>query len=220
MSMTLPEGLLAAHPNEVFVETGTYDGACVQAALAAGFPEIHSVEVDPGRHRACAARFAGNPRVTIHLGDTLDVLPRILSALDRRATIWLDAHPLHPGERLTDGRVRWPLLEELRAVAGSSLRRDHTILIDDSVEFGPLFGTTEDEVMSLLREINPRYRMAFVDSKIRPLDILVASVPSDPERPETPSERPPASVPSPPPMPTGPAIIGAPHVVLGVGPPR
>lgn len=156
MSMTLTREFLGKFLNDVFVETGTYDGRGVLLAKEVGFKTIHSIELDPLRAARSRDAISGIDGVTVHEGDTVKILPEILSTLKEKATIFLDAHPLGAGDRCKIGEYRYPLPHELKLIAEKSLRRDHTIIVDDRHEF-PLYPTTEGEVVSLMKAINPNY---------------------------------------------------------------
>lgn len=152
-----------------FVETGSNVGHGVQAALDAGFEEVHSVELVDRLYRACTARFHGDPRVYLHHGDSPQCLRTILDLLeDLRATIYLDAHSAE----------RNPLLDELE-VLRSARRRDHVLLIDDVRMFGTpdWHGLRRSDADWMLREINPRYRFSYADTPNAPQDLLIAEVP-------------------------------------------
>lgn len=166
------------YPAEVFVETGTYDGSGIALALDCGFREIHSIEIDPARHAYSSDRFAGATNVRIYKGDSIDVLPAVMRKLDKKATLWLDAHPIGPADPCPRGKAEWPLVSELRELAHSSFRKDHTILIDDRECFKTLFGTSDQELQGLLLKINRRYVFSYEPNKMRAGDILVARVSS------------------------------------------
>jgi len=78
---------------DVFIETGTYVGQGVNAALVAGFKTIHSVELSPVCHEQAAAKFVGNERVNLILGDSRNHLGRLAKQYkDEDPMFWLDAH--------------------------------------------------------------------------------------------------------------------------------
>lgn len=153
----------------VFVETGCYEGAGIAAALAAGFEEVVSIELDSSSALRASALFAGKPVTVLH-GDTVKLLPGVLAGLTEPATFWLDAHP-----------VGWsPVIGELVAMADTPIR-NHTILIDDRrLMHGPQYPAgwvtpSEEEVCRALLKINPAYKISFVNGFI-PDDIIVAQV--------------------------------------------
>lgn len=179
MSMTLSSALLRSHLNPVFIESGTYQGGGVRLALEAGFREVHSIEIDAERFGACSDMFRKDSRVKLYLGDTLEILPRILRLVTERATIWLDAHALGANDPRPYPGERFPLRGELEILAQSTGRRDHTLLIDDRHDHG-LFGIAEAALVEAVRCINPGYCLGFEDSTYLPKDILVANIPSKP----------------------------------------
>jgi len=156
MSMSLARATLEKYLNPVFIETGTFDGRGVVLAKEVGFVTVHSIELDPDRYRQSVKNLAGVNGVFLHEGDTVDVLPKIVSVLSERATIWLDAHPVTEGDSCKIGKYRHPLVKELELIEKFSLRRDHTILVDDRSEF-PIYKTTDEEVFQKIKAINPAY---------------------------------------------------------------
>lgn len=175
MSHTLLPDTLKKYPAKVFVETGTFDGAGVRLAIAMGFTEIHSIEIDPKRFASNLA-LSSVPGVHLYLGDTVDYLPKIVAALEDQAVIWLDAHPIGPDDNCPRGKIEWPLVTELELLALHSKRRDHHLLIDDRDCFGKLFNTSDGQLQSLILQINPDYRFAFEPNTKGPADILAARV--------------------------------------------
>ena len=103
------------------VETGTLYGMTT-AYFAGTGARVDSVEIDPRAHGLSRARFWGRRRVRVHLGNSLDVLPKLLEDSQRRLNpifFYLDAHW---GEHL-------PLAEEVACVARNCALA--VILIDD-----------------------------------------------------------------------------------------
>lgn len=133
------------------------------------------IELDPPRAKIARIALAGMPGVELFEGDSVDVLPRILSTLDEKATIFLDAHPIGAADMCTFGKKRWPLTEELRLIAALSKRKDHSIMIDDLHET-KLFETSKEELTSLLRAINPVYKIQEEPTVFGPGHMLCASV--------------------------------------------
>jgi hypothetical protein len=164
----------ARYPNPTFIETGSYLGDGIQAALDAGFPRVHSIELSPKYHAIATRRFANDPRVTIHLGDSSSALAALLPAMATPATFWLDGHWSMGDTAL--GAKSCPLLEELGAISNHPIK-SHTLLIDDlrcwraddaTIQFGV------DDICKKVLTVNPRYRISYEDSPIAPRDILVA----------------------------------------------
>jgi len=112
------------------VETGTYQGD--SALWASGvFPEVVTIEASPELHANALCRLLPAKNVTLLLGDSRELLRRLVPTLTRPTMFWLDAH-------WSDGRTvgkgdECPLLGELHAVLGSPV--DHLVLIDDARYF-------------------------------------------------------------------------------------
>lgn len=176
-SVTLPKDLLIRYYSDYFVETGSFFGGAIQTAIDAGFSEIRSIEVDPELYLYCQNRFMYDTRVTLYLGDTLEELPRVIADISDRITFWLDAHY---GNSPTQGEDPTPLLREL-SIIKEHPRHDHILLIDDVRLFGKngWDRVTKFSVLETILEINPRYEIAYMDSKLFPQDILVAYIPED-----------------------------------------
>ncbi|MBI1370424.1 MAG: hypothetical protein GC162_17450 [Planctomycetes bacterium] len=162
---------LRRYRRSVFIETGTYMGMTVQKALDVGFDRVISIEIDPGMHAQAKAKFAGESRVELLLGDTLAHLPAILASLDQPATFWLDAHRSGP---LTGGVVPYPVLGELQLIASHPIK-DHAILIDDRRLIPTEWRMNEADVHTAIRRINPSYQISY-EPGIVPNDIIAARV--------------------------------------------
>lgn len=161
------------HPNPVLVETGTYRGDAIAAALEAGFPDVRSVELSPQLYDDAAARFAGDGRVRLWLGHSAARLPEMLAGVVTPATFWLDAH--YSGGFTAGDADDCPLLAELAAIAAHPIKT-HTIMIDDVRQFGREMPVTSEQARAALLAINPDYAIALEESgdPALGLDILVA----------------------------------------------
>lgn len=167
---------------EVFIETGTYRGDTIYIALEAGFNKIYSCEIYPPLFDAAVEIFKENTKVSISPDESPVFIAKTLQYLNEEQgywgdygnfTFWLDAHasgPLGGGSS-----VGTPVLDELRAIRDNSNNKDHTILIDDKRLFGcgEWGGVTEEDAMKLIYEINPAYKIAYLDGVIEK-DIICA----------------------------------------------
>jgi hypothetical protein len=139
-----------------FVETGTYQGN--MAAHAAGlFRTVHTIELQPAL--AAAARVTLQPfrNVTVHEGNSAEVLSRLLPSITAPAIFWLDAH--YSGGVTARGAEDTPVLQELRAIARHPVR-PVAVFIDDARVFGMDEGYPSlEETFALLREIDPGARI-------------------------------------------------------------
>jgi len=167
--------------NGIFIETGSFIGDGIQAALNSGFKNIISIELVKRLHYHCKHRFVNNKGVQLFLGDTLIVLPEIMKVIKEPCTFWLDAH--FCGGDTGYGDVRVPILQELEII-GKHYIKTHTILIDDmrAVQHGfPNDGWNEltiDMLKEAVLKINPDYEISF-DFGVVENDILVAQIKRD-----------------------------------------
>jgi hypothetical protein len=150
-----------------FIETGTFHGD--MALYASGlFRTVHTIELSPELAKRAAHRLAVFPNVTVHQGDSGQVLSDLLPSIDTSCVFWLDGH--YSGGITARGDSDTPIVRELQAIADHRMR-PHTILIDDA----RVFGTDDaypilEQVMSSLRRIDPALKIG-VSS-----DIIWASV--------------------------------------------
>ena len=163
--------ILASYLNRYFIETGTQSGHTVQSAIDIGFKVIHSIELDPSFYKKAAKRFIDHTNVTIHHGDSKDILPKIIADIDEPITFLLDAHYYN---RSKTYRHSGPLASELRAIR-EHMRNDHTILIDDINRIED-FGFTKESVTEMLKNINKSYSIFRHIKGEKEMKTLVASI--------------------------------------------
>ncbi|MET0390735.1 MAG: class I SAM-dependent methyltransferase [Polyangiales bacterium] len=113
---------------KVLVETGTYRGEMIRAALP-HFEHVYSIELHPQLHAQAQRRFRNAPHVKLLHGNSADVLPQVLRELDQPALFWLDGH--FSGPDTARANVDSPLREELSAVLSHHVP-GHVVLIDDA----------------------------------------------------------------------------------------
>jgi hypothetical protein len=117
------------HPAS-YVETGTYKGKNLEQVVSVGeFKEIHSIELSEQWHKFNQMKFADNPIVHLHNGDSAQVLQTIITKIELPVQFFLDAHYSGPGTAL--GKLETPLLEELKSIASANLPGNNVIVIDD-----------------------------------------------------------------------------------------
>jgi hypothetical protein len=175
---------LGQYRSPVFCETGTYLGDGVWLALKAGFRKIYSIEISPEYHAAACRRFApeiATNRVELLLGDSVELVGKVVRQEAREMTFWLDAHSMpHNLSAETEGResgAHCPLYEELKAIASHPLK-SHTIMIDDVRLLGNAsawggHGVDLQGVEQRILAINPSYRITF-EKGFQKDDVLVA----------------------------------------------
>lgn len=166
--------------NPVFIETGTANGKGVIAALAAGFPQIHSIELSPHYYEMCKDLFENHTdRVHIHYGSSTYVLGSLLKTIKEPCTFWLDAHWCGGKTAGHNGQI--PLMGELKLIARHPIKT-HTILIDDLRLIRAKeekewidFSYTEQDLINKILSINPEYKISY-EYGMEVNDILVARV--------------------------------------------
>lgn len=166
--------------NNVFVESGTYQGNGLNCALKAGFLECHSVEIHEHLYNKAVSRFVqqlATGQVILYHGNSELVLPTIIDRIIEPATFWLDAHiSANYGDKLAKN---CPIFEELDAIDQSNIKT-HTLLIDDINCFDNKAHDfiTVDEVKKRILAINPDYQFEFLDAAT-PGNIMVAYIKRD-----------------------------------------
>lgn len=164
--------------NSVFIETGTYCGEGVDAALFAGFKTIFSIELSKFYYDTCKERFKDRKEVHLIFGDSAEELPKLLETINERCTFWLDGHWC--GDLTACGSNPVPLMDEVLAIKKHHIK-DHTILIDDmrllrthDSEWKDLQYTIHD-LENVIRSINSKYSIWY-EKGYAIDDILVAKV--------------------------------------------
>jgi hypothetical protein len=162
-----------------FVETGTYHGNGCINAIRSGFNNIYSIEILPEIHKIGSDNINKyidenniNVNVELVVGDSIDMLSKLLSKIDSRCTFWLDGHNVGAGVK------GCPLYEELDAIKEHKIK-DHIILIDDlRIIRGNAWQTRDidlETIINKILKINPNYKITY-DKGLIEDDILVATV--------------------------------------------
>lgn len=167
--------------NPVFIESGTYGGDGVKAALRTGFETIISIELSDYYYSLCRERFKDFSNVQLLYGDSVLVLPKVMENIYQRCTFWLDGHWMGGEEVIKAGIYEVPLMEELKIIAKHKIK-NHTILIDDmrlvrdkTSEWRPFIDFCTCDIEEMIHTINPRYKITYIDG-YKSNDILVAQV--------------------------------------------
>jgi len=173
-SITLRKETLQKYMNPCFLETGTFKGGGVKLALDCGFSRIISIEIDPLLYAEVAREYELNDKVTIHHGDSTQVMLSVLSYINTPITFWLDAHIQ---ESTVIGAYPVPLIQELNII-GQMRRGSHdTVMIDDRRLFGSgnyWNNIREQDIIQLLQEAYPDNQIMTEDSNAGVNDILVS----------------------------------------------
>ena len=180
--MTLNKEMLEKVRREMttFIETGTYLGGGVDAALQAGFTDIHSIESNIEYYNNCVLKYKNNPNVRLYNMQSSEGLEVILKTVNRTSLFWLDAHyDPFSADPNNSGNEKEPLLSELTVIQNHCINT-HTIMIDDRRMFDDNDGiwkiVKETDVLSKIKELNPNYKISYRDSLNFVSDIILAEV--------------------------------------------
>lgn len=145
---------VAAYKTPVFIETGTYMGSMSDFIARTGV-ECHTVEIDAAIYSRATRVLARYPNVSLHLGDSAVVLPKLLATLTRPATFWLDGH--YSGTFTGRGALDTPISAELDDILAHPVT-GHVVLIDDARLFDGTDGYPPLSEVLAHFETHPAYR--------------------------------------------------------------
>ena len=117
----------------VFVESGTFMGETTLLASTI-FTNVYSIELDLTLYNNAISLFVDKNNVSILFGDTIKVLPNILSKEFKNSIFWLDGHNSGPGTAV--GEIDFPALQECEIIDQYFKGEEGLILIDDVRLFG------------------------------------------------------------------------------------
>ena len=186
--------------NASFVETGTFYGHGVLSAIAVGCVDIHSIEIkrDLFGYTSCmldllayhnahnfeietykrndfySIIFGNRIRISLYLGDSCVLLPKVLQRINVKSTFWLDAH--YSGEETGFSKTsgKFPIYKELETIARHNIK-NHTIMIDDMATFETNFPGGLSKLKSTLYSINKKYNIT-KKSKSNDDSVMIAKV--------------------------------------------
>ena len=148
----------------LFVETGTYMGAMVNATRDV-FDKVFSIELDDDLYKSAKEMFSKYNHISIMHGDSSKILPSILSKINLPCLFWLDAH--YSGGITAKGELETPILLELKHILNSS-EFNHVILIDDARCFIGLNDyPTLNELKNLISKMRQNYSFIVKEDIIR-----------------------------------------------------
>ena len=143
----------------IFIETGTQTGATVFGLLDY-FKHLHTIELSDHWHTKAKQFFEQRysnkkDKLTLHLGDSKNVLNYLLPNINEPVVFFLDAH--YSGGDTARGDKDVPLLEELTAI-NNLLNEKAVIIIDDARLFGVKKGEdwTDITFSTILKTIQNR----------------------------------------------------------------
>lgn len=165
---TITPEILRNFPNPVFVETGTYKGGGIECAMMADFPNIYSIELDPGfAERAKNLYFDSN--IHIICGDSSVIFGDVINKINQPITFFLDSHKQVPNQP-----AKSTAPDEVKFIAQHPLKDKHTILIDDIRLFREgIWGISLNYLLDLVYKIKPNPKISYIDNKLFTNDIMV-----------------------------------------------
>lgn len=127
---------------EIFIESGTFYGNTI-FSMEPYFKNLHTIEISEKYFLEFEKQknIHGKFKIDNHLGDTVNILPKILQFLpkDNNCIFWLDGH-WSSGDT-GKGNKDCPVLDECRIIDCMYKSKEGIILIDDF----RLFGTKMNE---------------------------------------------------------------------------
>lgn len=163
--MPINDKILSKYKNDIFIETGSHIGRCIDIALEVGFKEIHSVELSTKFYIHCMKKFRNNKNVFLYHGDSSKKMNEMLSKVRGKSkTIFLDAH--FSGGNTAKGKKNSPLMEELEIIKYYYNKRD-IILIDDIRGFKVKSNDNDfdlEDIKDKLLLINDEFKFSYEDS--------------------------------------------------------
>lgn len=171
VNFSIPKELVERIVKEIkidnFIETGTYLGETTFWA-ASHFKNVFTIEIDPVISKRTSSREDRPQNIEFLIGNSKDVLPKIVGQLSGRSFFWLDGHwCLGAGGKDEE----CPLMDEIVSI---SKTEESIIFIDDARCFlGPLppphdsnHWPSIDEIFSLLKGEFPQHRTTIIDDVI------------------------------------------------------
>ncbi len=157
-----------------FVETGTYKGGtCFWAGHH--FDNVYTIEIDPAISKATSEDPACPANIKFYVGNSKDVLPKLVAELKGPSVFWLDGHWCNVSEMGKD--MECPLIDELKALKDFG---DSVILIDDARAFlGPLPPPHDNSQWPRIDEIFLLLKAQFPSNLVTIVDDVIYCVPSN-----------------------------------------
>lgn len=149
----------------ILIESGTYLGEMVEAQRKY-FSKVISIELSQTLFENAENRFSEYKNIVILLGDSGELIKKIVPDLEGSAIFWLDGH--YSGGNTAKGKIETPVMNELEAIFQSDL--EHIILIDDARLFD---GKNDYPTLKYLEDVANKagYSLSLEDDIIRLLKV-------------------------------------------------
>ena len=140
------------------IETGTYLGETVEATKKY-FKRLYTIEMNKPLYEKAKRLFPKDNKIKMFLGDSAQVLPKILKGVNSPCLFWLDAH-YSGGIGITLKPLKiTPILQELKSILKNKVK-NHAILIDDARFFtGNNDYPTIKEMKTFVKEFLPKHKI-------------------------------------------------------------
>jgi hypothetical protein len=161
--------------NPVYIETGLFKGESLNKAINCDFKKLYSIDINPEFINDGLKNFRNyidENKVEILLGNSIDVLKKLLPTINEKITFYLDAHDLtYKGinGNLYDKKYECPILEEIDVISNHHIK-EHIIIIDDikmmingGVGWGEGYGITLDLLKNKILTINEKYNFEIIN---------------------------------------------------------
>lgn len=138
---------------EIIVETGTGNSRTLEKALPY-FREIHTIKTPPIVYARTAHKFKNNNHVHVYLGESADVLCKILPIMKGKILFILDSHT---DIKTTTRRDFTPIFQEIRAIIACGIN-DAVILINNIHYFREAGYPSDRYIRDAILDINGNYQ--------------------------------------------------------------
>ena len=126
---------------------------------------IHSIELDDALYEKAVKKYAEEPKIHIHHGDSGEVIVEILKQIHEPVLFWLDGHYSGNGTALAE--LQTPIYKELKGILEHHIK-NHVILIDDARLFvGHDDYPTMEELYAFIKKYRPEAKIESFDDIIR-----------------------------------------------------
>jgi len=116
--------------------------------------------------RNAQQRFGGHKNIHVIQGQSGQVLPEIMSKIDKPCLFWLDAH--WSGGSIAKGDLESPIMQEMQCILNHERAEEHIILIDDARCFtGNNDYPAMKEFEAFVKSIHPLWTFKIKDDIVR-----------------------------------------------------
>jgi hypothetical protein len=149
---------------DTLVETGTYYGDMIYA-VKDSFKKIYSIELSEQLASISRKRLSKYSNIEIIQGDSVNILPKLLSLINQPCLMWLDAH--YSGGETAKGRLDTPIMQELEIIFQNPQNKS-CVLIDDARCFdGKNAYPLLEELESYIKQFRPDWAFELAHDIIR-----------------------------------------------------